>query len=59
MTLPHLAVRQKNLGLADAKKTLPAPMHTANCKVCWRTNDGLGLFFMVRSRPLSSSEGKY
>ena len=37
---------------------LPVPMHSANCKVWWRRNTGLGMFFMVRPRPLSSSEGK-
>ena len=31
-------------------------MHSANCTVWWRRNNGLGLFFMVRARPLSSSE---
>ena len=44
--------------LADARRTLPAPIHSANCKVRWGRNNGLGLFFMVRARPLSSSEGK-
>jgi hypothetical protein len=29
-----------------ARRTLPAPMHSANCKVWWRRNNGL--FFMVR-----------
>jgi hypothetical protein len=33
-------------------------MHSASCKVWWRQNNGLGLFFMGRVRPLSSSEGK-
>ena len=30
----------------------------ASCQVWWRRNNGLWLFFMVRARPLSSSEGK-
>ena len=34
------------------------PDCSANCKVWWRRNNGLRLFFMVRPRPLSSSEGK-
>ena len=37
---------------------LPAPMHSAKCTVWWRRNNGLGLFFMVQARPLSSSEWK-
>jgi hypothetical protein len=36
----HLAVRQTELGLADANRTLPALMHRANCKVWWRRNNG-------------------
>ena len=31
-------------------------VHSADCKVWWRTNNGLGLFFRVWARPLSSSE---
>ena len=42
------------LCLVDARKTLHARMHSANCKVWWRRNNGLGLFFMVRARPLGS-----
>jgi hypothetical protein len=45
-----------NLGLADARRMLPTRMRSANCKVWWRRNNGLGLFFMVWSRLLSSSE---
>ena len=58
ITLHHLAVQQTYLGLADARITLPARMHNANCKVWWRRNNGMGLFFMVWARPLSFSEGK-
>ena len=47
-----------NLVLADARRMLPAEMHSANCKVWWRRNNGPRLFFMIRARPLSSSEGK-
>ena len=54
----HLAVRQTNQGLADARKILPSPMHSTSCEVWCRRNSGLELFFMVRTRPLSSSEGK-
>ena len=43
--------------LTDSRSTLPAPMHSANCKVWWMRNNGLGLFFMVWAGPLSSSEG--
>ena len=44
----HLAVERLNLGLADARRTLPAWIHSADCKVWWRRNNGLGMFFMVR-----------
>ena len=50
--------RRTNLVLADARRMLPARMHSANCKVRWRRNNGLGLFFMVQTRFLSFSEGK-
>ena len=33
-------------------------MHSANCKVWRKRNNGLGLFFMVRARLLSYSKGK-
>jgi hypothetical protein len=33
ITLRQLAVRRTNLGLADARRTLPARTHNANCKV--------------------------
>ena len=46
-------VLRMNLGLADARRMLPASMYSANCKVWWRWNNGLGLFFMVWARPLS------
>ena len=46
--LHHLAVRQTNLGLVDARRKLPSQMHSANYKVWWRMNNGLGLFYMVR-----------
>ena len=47
-----------HLGLADTRRTLPARMHSANCKVWWRRNNGLWLFFMVQASLLSSREGK-
>ena len=53
----HLAVRQSNLGLADATKTLPVQIHGANCKVWWKRNSGLGLFFMVWLGPLVAMKG--
>jgi hypothetical protein len=56
ITLHCLAFRRTNLGLSDARRMLPAPMHSANLNVWWRRNNRLGLFFMVRF--LSSSEGK-
>ena len=40
-----MAVRRTNLGLSDARRTLPAPLHSANCTVWWRRNHSLGLFF--------------
>ena len=43
-----------NLVLEDARRRLPVRMHSANCKVWWRSNNSLRLFFMVRARPLSS-----
>jgi hypothetical protein len=46
-----------NLVLADGMRTLPAPLHSVNCKVWWRRNNGLGLFFMVRSSPLVPVKG--
>ena len=52
ITLHHLAVRGTNLGLVDDRRMLPDTMHSANCKVLWRRNSGLGLFFMVRARPM-------
>ena len=55
--LHHLAVRGTDLGLADARKTLPARMHSATCKVWWRRNNGLGLFFMVVLGPLVPVKG--
>ena len=54
----NLAVHRTNLGLTDASRTLPAPMHSDNCKVWKRRNNGLGLFFMVPATPLSTSEAK-
>ena len=38
----------KNLGLADPRRTLPAPRHSANCKVWCGRNNGLGLFIVVK-----------
>jgi hypothetical protein len=54
--LHHLAVQWTNLGLADAKRALPALMHSAYFKV-WR-NNGLGLFSMVQARPLISKSNQ-
>ena len=54
--LHHLVVQQRNLGLADVRRTLPVPMHSANCKVWWRRNNGVWLFFTVQARPLSSTK---
>jgi hypothetical protein len=52
ITLHHIEVQQTNLGLADARRTLPAWMHSAICKVWWRRNNGLGLFTMTFSTVL-------
>ena len=59
MTLHHLEVRQTSLVLVNARRTLPTQMHGANCKVWWRRNNGLGLFFIVQAMPISSSEGTF
>ena len=40
----HLTLEQWNLGLVDARKTLPVRMHCANCKVWWRRKNCLGQF---------------
>ena len=37
-----------NLGLVDTRRMLPARMYSANCKVWWRRNNGLGLFTWFR-----------
>jgi hypothetical protein len=55
--LHHLAIQRTNLGLADARRTVHAPMYSANCSLVM-SKTYLGLFFMVWARPLSSSEGK-
>jgi hypothetical protein len=34
-------------------------MHCANCKVWWRRNNGLGLFFMIRVGPLVPVKGDF
>jgi hypothetical protein len=46
-----------NLGLSDARRTLPAPIHSANYSLVEEKN-GLGLFLLVQARPLIYSEGK-
>jgi hypothetical protein len=47
-----------NLVVDDfAMKMLPGPMHSANCTVWWRRNNGLGMCFMVWL-VVSSSVGK-
>ena len=40
-----------------ARRMLPAQLHSANCKVWLRRNNGLGLFFMVRAQPLVPVKG--
>jgi hypothetical protein len=50
--------RRLTVEKADARRMLPARMHSVHCKVWWSRNNGLGLFFMLWARPLSSSEGK-
>ena len=40
---------QMNLGLADARRTCLPECVVSNCKVWWRWNNGLGLFFMVQA----------
>jgi hypothetical protein len=46
-------------GLADVGRTLPAPMHNANCKVWWRRNNGLGLFSWFRLGLLVPVKGNF
>ncbi len=36
-------------------RTLPAWLHCADCKVCWRRDNGMGLFFMGWARLLTSA----
>ena len=50
---------QTNLGMVDDRRTLPARMQSANCKVWWRGNNGLGLFFIVWARPLNLNATAY
>jgi hypothetical protein len=54
--LHHLSVRRTNLSLADARRTLPATMHSASLKGWW--NNGLGPFITVRTILFSTNEGK-
>jgi hypothetical protein len=47
-------VRLAAIGLWSSANTFSglmnhAQMHSANCQVWWRRNNGLGLFFMVRA----------
>ncbi len=44
--------------LVDSRRTLPAWLHCAKCKVWWWRDNGMGLFFRGWARPLTSSEGK-
>ena len=50
--LHYLAVQLTNLGLVDARRTLPARMHRANCKVGWK-----GYFSWFGLGPLVPVEG--
>ncbi len=36
-------------------RPLPAWLHCADCKVCWRRDNGMGLFFMGWARLLTSA----
>ncbi len=46
------------LGLANARRTLPVWLRCADCKVWWRRDNGMGLFFRGWAQPFTSSEGK-
>ena len=61
-TVSAVIVKWKRLGvtmagLADARRTLPARMQCANCKVWWRRNKGLRLFLRFRLGPLVPVKG--
>lgn len=45
----RFTIWQSNVSLCvlDSWRMLPAWMHSATCRVCWRRNSGLGLFVLV------------
>ena len=51
------SVQRTKLGLADARRTLPVPIYSANCKVWWRMNNGLGCFTWFELGPLVPLKG--
>jgi len=55
--LHHLAVHRMNQGLVDARRTLPARMHSANSKVWGRRNNGLDCFSWFRLGPSVPMKG--
>ena len=54
--LHHLAVRGTNLGLVDARRTLAAPTHSANCRWVEGVN-GRGLVAWFGLGPLLPVKG--
>ena len=54
ITLLHLAIWWTSLGLAVARRTVLVWLHCAKCKVWWRGDYGVGLFFRSLDWPLSS-----
>lgn len=45
--LHYVAAWWMNLGLVNSRRMLPVWMHNSNCKVWWRRNNSLWLFFMA------------
>jgi hypothetical protein len=58
-TLYHVAIRWEGLGVANAKRTIPASMCSANCKILRRCHYSVGVFFMEWTWPSRNTVQKY